>query len=291
MNLRRALGAALLSALVLAACGDDDTGPVADPPEPGATEHPTCANELVLQISTAGGLAAPPLAAIPQISVYGDGRVIVVGPTTLEYPGAALPNLQQGLLSAEELDELVRGAEVAGLLAAEEPDYGDPGVTDMPTTEVTIDAGGVQRNVAAYALDYTDGDDTLEPAQREARQRLRDFLTVVDADVATETYEADAVAVFVRPYDPGEDRGPAPVPHEWPLGDLGDDGELVEGFGDTRCLVIEGADAQTVLAAAGDASAGDPWSSGGVTYSVDFRPLLPDESRCDQLVPAQTAGA
>lgn len=290
MSLRRTIVVALLAAVGLTACGDDDTGPVVQRPGDGdGIQHPTGADELVLQVHTAGGLAAPPLAAIPELSVYGDGHVIVVGPTTLEYPGAALPNLQQGFLSDDELQEVLRAAGAAGLLGDEEPDYGDPGVTDMPTTEVIINAGGVERDVGAYALDFIDGDDDLEAGQREARQRLRDFLTVVDADVATEGYEAESVAVFVRPFDPDETADSSSETRVWPLGELA--GAPALEFGDTRCLVVEGADAQSVLDAAGEARAGDPWRSGDTEYSVDFRPLLPDETSCEQLVPAQTAGA
>jgi hypothetical protein len=291
VSLRQTIVIAMLAVVALAACGDDDTGPVVERPGDSGIEHPTGADDLVLQVHTAGGLAAPPLAAIPELSVYGDGRVIGVGPTTLEYPGAALPNLQQGFLSERELQEVLRAAGAAGLLGEEEPDYGDPGVTDMPTTEVVINAGGVERDVSAYALDFVDGDDDLEPAQQEARRRLRDFLRAVDADVATEGYEAESVAVFVRPFDVDETGDSSAETREWPLGDLAGAGEPAFGTGDIRCLVVEGADAQTVLVAADEAGADDRWRSGDAEYSIDFRPLLPDESGCDDLVPAQTAGA
>ena len=290
MSARRTIVIALVAAVALVGCGDDDTGPVVERPGDGdGIDHPTGADDLVLQVHTAGGLTAPPLAAIPQVSVYGDGRVIVVGPTTLEYPGAALPNLQQGFLSDEELQEVLRAAGAAGLLDGDEPDYGDPGITDMPTTRVVINAGGVERDISAYALDFVDGDDNLEAAQREARQRLRDFLTVVDADVATERYDAGSVAVFVRPYL--TDEIPAAGQRDWPLGDLAGAGEPYEGVDDTRCLVVTGDDAQTVLDVADDAREGARWSSGGSDYALVFRPLLPNETSCDQLVPAQSAGA
>ena len=292
MSARRTIVIALVAVVALVGCGDDDTGPVVERPGDGdGIDHPTGADDLVLQVHTAGGLTAPPLAAIPQVSVYGDGRVIVVGPTTLEYPGAALPNLQQGFLSERELQEVLRAAGAAGLLDDDEPDYGDPGITDMPTTEVVINAGGVERDISAYALDFVDGDDNLEAAQREARQRLRDFLTTVDADVATEGYEADAVAVFVRPFEADDTGDSSAETREWPLGDLAGAGEPALGSSDLRCLVVEGADAQAVLAAADDARADDPWRSGATEYSIDFRPLLPDETSCDDLVPAQSAGA
>jgi hypothetical protein len=296
VNRRRIITLALLAAVALVACGDDnETVPVVERPGDGdGIEHPTGADALVVRVATGGGFvpSTSRLAEIPELAVYGDGRAIVVGPTTLEFPGPALPNLQQGSLNADELQELLRAADVAGLFGGEEPDYGDPGVTDMPTTTVTINAGGVERTVSAYALAYEDGDDDLAPEQREARERLREFIAVVDADVATESYEADSVAVFVRPYDPDESTEPSTTaPHPWPLGDLAGAGEPYEGFSDTRCLVVAGADAETVLAAAGDARDGDPWRVGDVDYALVFRPLLPDESSCADLSPGQVGGA
>jgi len=291
VRLRRTIVVAVLAVVILGACGgDEDTGPVVQRPGDGdGIEHPPGADDLVLQVHTAGGLAAPPLAAIPELNVYGDRRAIVLGPTTLEFPGPALPNLQQGFLNDEELQEVLRAATAAGLLEDEAPDYGDPGVTDMPTTRVTINAGGVERTVSAYALAYEDGDDDLAPDQREARARLRELVAVVDGDVATESYEADAVAVFVRPYL--TDEIPAAGRRDWPLGDLAGAGERYEGVDDTRCLVVTGDDARTVLDVAGDAREGARWSSGGSDYALVFRPLLPNEAGCDDLVPAQTAGA
>ncbi|HEX6310682.1 MAG TPA: hypothetical protein VF152_03570 [Acidimicrobiia bacterium] len=297
MNLRRALprglAATLVAALALApACGDDDDSTTGTTGGGGGTiAHPTGADELVFRVDTRGGLVGPSLAAVPQISVYGDGRVIVIGPTTLEYPGAALPNLQQGTLSDAELQALLRAADAAGLLAADPPDYGDPPVTDLPTTEVTVNAAGVQRTVNVYALEFDDADESLEPDQRDARRRLREVLALVDADVATESYRAAAVAVFVEPYDPvaGADADVGPYP--WPLGDLAGVGEPVAGFGDARCFVVEGGDARTVLDAAAMAREGGPWTAAGVEYELRFRPLLPNESSCDDLVPAQTGGA
>jgi hypothetical protein len=39
-----------------------------------------------------------------------------------------------------------------------------------------------------------------------------------------------------------------------------------------------------VLAAAATANAATPWDSGGTRWSVAFRPLLPDESGCADLL-------
>lgn len=293
MSTRRALTLLTLVALTLAACGDDDndvtTKPDPDPPTGNGAE-------LVFQAATGGGGFVPPssrLAEIPEVSVYGDGRVIMLGPTTLEFPGSALPNLQVGQLSAPELDEFRRAIEAAGLLADPPPDFGDPGVTDMPTSVVTITVDGEERTLSAYALDFVEGDDQLEPDQREARLALRALVRGFDGDLATEQYEAESVAVFVRTNEAeeGSDDAPEPATRDWPLGDLAGAGEPYEGFDETRCLVVTGADAQTVLTAAADASEGDGWRSGNAEYDVVFRPLLPDETSCADLSPEAVGGA
>lgn len=284
-----------LCAVALAACGgDDDTGPVAGTEPPSEIDHPTGADELVVRVATGGGPAGPSTrpAEVPELSVYGDGRAIVIGPTTLEFPGAALPNLQQGRLGDDALEELVRSAFTAGLLDDDPPDYGEPAITDQATTVVTVHAGDVERTVSVYGLRSEEEGSGLTPEQRAARERLRDFLDVVDADVATEFYEAEAVAVLVRPYraDEAPDPSLAAEPRQWPLGDLADAGEPYAGLEDTRCLAVDGADAQTVLDAAADSREGDPWRAGDADYALVFRPLLPDETGCADLEAARGAG-
>jgi hypothetical protein len=44
--------------------------------------------------------------------------------------------------------------------------------------------------------------------------------------------------------------------------------------------VVTGEDVPTLLAAARNANALTPWTSGGTEYQLIFRPLLPDEISC-----------
>ena len=53
---------------------------------------------------------------------------------------------------------------------------------------------------------------------------------------------------------------------------------------DVGCVVATGEQASAVLAAARPANAATPWVSGGTRWSVAFRPLLPDESGCADLL-------
>ncbi len=53
---------------------------------------------------------------MPSFTLYGDGRAIVQGPITMEYPGPALPNLRQVRLTEAGVQAVLAAAQSAGLL-------------------------------------------------------------------------------------------------------------------------------------------------------------------------------
>src|SRR5215207_1230810 len=258
----RRLLALAAAPVMLAACGGTSSSGRGEP------------HTAVVRVVTKGGLAAEAAqrGEVPQVSVFGDGRVIIVGPTTLEFPGPALPNLQEFRVTDDGLRKIIDEGRDAGLLDDPPPDYGDPGITDQPTTTVTVRVDGRSRTVDVYALSFSDG---VTAAQRENRRRLTKFIELAgDAGVLGEgvvpgserRYEPRTLAVLVRASDATDGDT-----HAWPLGDLAG----------TDWLVLSGSDATTVLDAARVAHEGDAWQSAGVTYDVVFRPLLPDEHTCD----------
>ena len=253
--------ATLVLILTVAACGGSPS------------EHRDVA---VLRVTVRGGFAADSHQPdqLPQAAVYGDGRVITEGPTTLEFPGPALPNLQELRLRREGLARIIDEGRAAGLLDDPPPDYGVVGVTDQATTTVTMSVGGRTRRVDVYALAFDDG---LSADQRENRERLQRFIRSAGDPAALlpfvvpgseRRYDPAAVATLVRPSDATDGDT-----HSWPLGDLGG----------TDCAVYADGDLATVLDAARVAREGDAWESAGATYSVVFRPLLPDERACTDL--------
>jgi hypothetical protein len=252
------------AALALAACGGTSSSDRGGP------------HTAVVRVVTKGGFAAEAAQGgdIPQVSVFGDGRVNVVGPTTLEFPGPALPNLQEFRVTGEGLGQIIDEARNAGLLDDPPPDYGDAGITDQPTTTVTVRLDGWTRRVNVNALNFSDG---VTDAQRENREQLANFiewagdpgaLLPVVVPHSERRYEPAALAVLVRPSDSTEGD-----PRAWPLGDLAG----------TDCTVYTEGDLATVLDAARDAREGDPWISAGGAYELTFRPLLPDERSCNDL--------
>jgi hypothetical protein len=260
--MRRLLAVAAAGTL-LAACGGS----------PRATP-PAGADEIVVQVVTRGGFGAESRqpAQLPQVSVFGDGRVITEGPTTLEYPGPALPNLQEYRLTRDGLAAIVDEARDLGLLDDPSPDFGDPGITDQPTTTVTVRVDGRTRQVDVYALGFDDG---LTAEQRENRRRLQQFIGaaghphavgVLVVPGSARRYEPEALAVIVETFLPDietEER-------DWPLGDLAG----------TTCAVFRDDDLAAVLDAARGARQDVRWLSGDESYWLVFRPLLPDERTC-----------
>lgn len=287
-NARRTAAALAAVALLSAACGrltDDGPGSGGD-----TISHPTGADELVLRIDVGGGFVPVEynLAAIPGVSIYGDGRMIVTGPVIEIYPGPALPNLQVTQLSEDALQAILRAAEDAGLMGGDAT-YDYPCVTDLPTTTFTVVAEGKTNVVSAYALGFEAGAGDCEGVDTAAREDLAAFqsqlgdlesLAPEGSIGATEPYVTSEMRVFALP-DGGESDLPQ-EPVEWPVtGSLDTFGEPIDVPEDARCGVVEDPElSEALLPAAAAANQLTPWTSDGERYSLIFRPLLPDEHGC-----------
>ncbi|MFI7540432.1 hypothetical protein [Actinoplanes sp. NPDC049599] len=273
------------------AAGAPSPGPApSDSSSPPATPGPEDA--LVLRVSSAGGFVPPHLllGRLPETSVYADGRVIFNGPVPAVYPGPALPNLQWGTLSPANLRQLLDKAVAAGVKPG--TDFGQPGVADAPTTEVTVVTADGKRTVGAVALREARPDDPqLTKAQQQARKKLRAFvdqlgdLTTAMMTGEPQPYRPVALAAIAQPWvDPGDPTGrPRSVP--WPGPAL--PGEKLSPTVDPTCVVATGAQLDAVLAAAADATANTPWVWENASWSVLLRPLLPEETGCADLKAAR----
>jgi hypothetical protein len=223
---------------------------------------------------------------MPEITVYGDGRVITQGATPAIYPPYALPAIAQSRLSADAVDQLVRLAIEAGI--GDNDDYGTPPVADVPDTHFVVVSDQGVRETTVYALGFEAPD--LTPAQQAARGKLRafadklaDLAKTVGADKLADEglYEPTSVALIVRASSGATDPTLPQAPRDWP-GPALPGQELGQGLG-LSCLTVSGADMATVLEAAASANMLTPWVWEGSSYLVAFRPLLPDESSCADL--------
>ncbi|MFI9639849.1 hypothetical protein ACIG87_07235 [Micromonospora sp. NPDC051925] len=245
---------------------------------------PTYGDDVpVLRIDYTGGFVTPEttVTRLPGVSVYGDGRVITPGPTTLMYPGPALPNIQVRTISAAEVTKLVEQARAAGVGSA--VDVGTPSITDVATTRFTIRGPVGTEQLEVYALGEATGPQAgLTAAQQAARDKLRAFADKLTdpAGAATQPYQPTAIAAVARPWvATPETAKQARV--AWP-GPALPGTSLGEGL-DLGCVTVTGAAVQQVLDAAGKANTATPWTSGGKRWSVTLRPLLPDETDCASL--------
>ncbi|MEW6058695.1 MAG: hypothetical protein AB1551_00880 [Actinomycetota bacterium] len=272
-------------ALLTGACGrsggDGGGGP--------AIEHPTGPNDLVLRVETGGGFVAPAwaLKQIPQLSLYGGGRLITQGPQIEIYPGPALPNLVAETVSEGGVQAILEAAQKAGLMG---PDahYECAGIFDAPTTTFTLFAAGEKHVVSAYALGMDQG--TCEGSDVEARSKLAVFQANL-SDLSNwlpqgsvgepSSFEASELRLYVQPYAGPSDQGLRQQPIDWPLSEpLASFGRSEATFADMRCGVVRGSDLALLLPEAERANELTPWRSEGKKHSLVFRPLLPDEHTC-----------
>ncbi|MGZ6930161.1 MAG: hypothetical protein ACXVK4_06445 [Acidimicrobiia bacterium] len=269
----------LVVGLAAAACGSGG-GTV-------PTVHvPTDAATLVFRVDTRGGYTSLEyqLGVVPQVSVFGDGRVVVAGPVTEQYPPHALPNLLTGTMTRAGVEDLAATAARLDLLRPRS--FGTPGVSDQATTTVTMNVGGTHRlRVYAAQFEPVAGDPNVGPDQRAARRQVSRFLHAIETAtnrVATHPYVATEVAVYVHAgtVDRPDTGGVTPGHADWPLGDLATLGTPTAAGNGYRCAVLSGPDATTALAAAADASAITRWRSNGAEHTIVWRPLLPDEHAC-----------
>ena len=222
---------------------------------------------------------------MPQVSVYGDGRVITQGPVPAIYPGPALPNLQVAQLSEDGMQIVLAAAREAGLLD-EGVDYGQPLVADGATTTFTVAADGKTVVTPVYHLAFeNDGDGALSGEQKERRSKALGFQTklsdlralVGDALGPEEPFGWEAVSMFIQPADPDAE-DPSGLERdvvEWPL--TADPGTMGESYLQGRKAVVSGYDLDTLMPFLQRANQLTLWRSGDAHYSLAVRPLLPDE--------------
>jgi hypothetical protein len=288
-RLRGPWPAVAVSLLVLTGCAGTSTGS----PEAGAagSAAPVTGMAPILQITHVGGFvsAATNVTRLPLVSVYPDGRVITEGPVPLSYPGPALPNLQVQRLDPAAAQALVDKAVAAGVRNG--ADLGRPPVADVPATRFTAVTDAGTQTVEVLALGEVSADAGLTAAQRAGRAKLialRNELTTLtgDAGPATERYAPVALAAVAWPFVAQDDVGNSPAPAvPWPGPAL--PGEpLGEGL-ELGCVTVSGADVAPVLAAAREANRNTAWTSGGKQWSVSFRPMLPEETGCEDLKAAR----
>ena len=105
-------------------CGGGSTPPSASGGDGGtaaASSIPPAADEPILVVEEAGGFAMPQMIAtrVPTFALYGDGRVIMQGVQTLEFPGPALPALIERTMTEEGIQAVLEAVEDTNLFTGD----------------------------------------------------------------------------------------------------------------------------------------------------------------------------
>ncbi|MCV0403221.1 MAG: hypothetical protein K5924_05875 [Chloroflexi bacterium] len=296
--------AALL--LVLAACAapgvspDPATSPPGGSDDPGGSdgiEHPE-GSEAILVVDTSGGFVPVEFMAtrMPMFVLLGDGRVIMQGPQTLEFPGPAYPALIERTLTEDGIQAVLKAVEQTNLFTRDLELRGAQNmVADAADHLFILNAGGQDVTVSVYGLGTLMPD--VEPmpgitsGEIEAHRilgLLNDGLMTLDSwlpDGSWEAegwqpYEPEAFRLYVRDSTDEPLEGDLQVQvREWPTDDdpatFGDEDTF---FGNgTRCGVVDGELGAAWLAELAASNQMTRWSHGDRQYTVLPRPVLPHE--------------
>lgn len=264
----------------------------------GGIEHPA-GSDAVLVVGSAGGMLPVQFQAtqVPMFVLTGDGRVIVQGAQTLEYPGPALPPLMERRLSEDGVQTILGSLEDTNLFAGELELRGMQGmVADANDTVFTLEAGGTESTITVYALGMLMPDMEPPPGMDEAEIEAYRVLSVLNdrlmtledwlpADAwATDewvAYEPTAYRLYVRDVtdEPMEEDLAGEV-LDWPTGDdPAAFGTELPDFGDgTRCGAVEGEAAAAWHVELMAAKQNTQWTDDGERrFAVQPRPVLPHE--------------
>lgn len=267
--------------------------------DPNATSTPaneyfpvsTTPNDLILRVDTGGGLVPMSylLTHMPQFSLYGDGRIVVLGPMIEIYPQPLLPNLRIMRVTPSEIQTIVGAAAAAGLLGPD-ASYPGAGIADAGTTIFTLTVAGTTHRTDAYALmadvkPEKPGDAAIRAKLLDFAQSIGDLSKLLGRQVTdSEAFEPAGLRVFVRPTTVNGSDQPtdAPTPNRiaWPLASDPATAGQTTTVPSARCVVVTGPDLATFLAAAKQATVITIWTHGTAEYSVAVRPLFPDETTC-----------
>lgn len=306
MRVRDTLRLGLPIALILAACSA--AAPSASPtggPTPGASTPPSAtpgaspsasqAAALVLRVTTEGGFIGPAanLAALPQVTVLADGRILTPGAVDAIYPGPLLLPVVVRNVGPSGAAAIVAAIRAAGLdkPGADGSGGGIPGDTGTTVFLVNVDGTPVtNRLVLGGGLPGRPGGGGSPAPGAAAAADLLSRLTDPNETwggpaAPAQPFVPVGFRVYVAPGAPVGDGSTTEPTIPWPLATPLDQFGVAavpdRGIAGLRQGVVLGADAQALLPILNRANVLSPFSSGNHLYTLYVRALLPDE------VPAQ----
>jgi len=288
---------------LLIACA---TGPSASPgTSPGSSSapngspaaspapSPVAEAKLILRITSEGGFIGPAsnLAALPQVSVYSDGRIMTAGAVDAIYPAPLLPTVAVRDVGASGEAAIVAAIREAGLDGSASFGPGVPGDTGTTIFAVNVDGAVVTTRIAlGSGLPGRPGVGNPDPAAAAAGDLLNRLTDPAETwgtpNVVINVLTPAGYRVYVAPGAPvGDGTMSAPPAVAWPLATslaaFGVPANPDRGITGLRQGAVFGADAALVGPVLAAANSQTAFISEGKLYTLYVRPLLPDE------VPAQ----
>jgi hypothetical protein len=267
---KKTIGLLAAATLTLVACGTE-VGTLDPPDEP---------DTAVLRIQYEGGFVPLEwsLASGPSYELLSDGRLIIPGVTTMQYPGPLVVPYQQVQLSEADVDRIMAVVEDMGLsgMVDERDDSQAAHIADAPTYVITYwdDDGEHKYSIYALGIESDQGNEATQAAVQ------LDALMLELSSGQTEPYVADEIKVLAgvsmaQPEAGFEDVRP------WPLSDDLDEWSGFSGI-DWKCRVYPG-DSLDLFDDATQATLWTAPSGDAGPYTLLVRQLLPGEEGCPDI--------
>jgi len=304
----RLVGLAALAASVVVACGSATRPASASPASPPASSVPASAPPsasptgqpaatpatatALLKVTSEGGFINPEatLNALPIVEVLSDGRILTPGAVDSIAPAPLLPTVDVRDTGPTGAAAILAAIRNAGL---DRPATGAPGVPGDSGTDifaVTIDgqktdtrlSGGAPGVGGPGGPGLGGSADPGRAAAFDLLNRLLDPAQTWGAAAAPVTKLAPAgYRIYVIPGAPNTEPATAQTPIAWPLSTglaaFGTAAVPDRGIAGLRQGVVLGADATTLGPILANATTETAFTSGGTSWTLAVRPLLPDE--------------
>jgi hypothetical protein len=287
----------LMTVALVAACGTSGPSPTtsASPgsPSPSPAASPTAAPRaaaLILRVTSEGGFIGPAanLAALPEVSVYADGRILTPGAVDAVYPVPLLTPVQVKDVGPAGAAAIIAAIRAAGLdKASAGGGAGNPD-TGTQVFAVSLDGTTVTTRVGLGGGPGVPGHpggagspDPLAGAAADLLARLQDPAETWGATPVMSVLTPTGYRIYSAPGAPPSDGTsgvPAvPWPLSTPLEQFGVPANPDRGIPGLRQGAVFGSDATSLTQVLSTARLSTPFSSGGKVYTLYVRALLPDE--------------
>ncbi|MBU6348045.1 MAG: hypothetical protein KGQ38_05480 [Actinomycetales bacterium] len=234
---------------------------------------------VVALVSTSGGFVMPSynFTRMPKFVIYSNGQMISTNEiTTQQYPGRALPSLRTKNVSFD-LRRIVKAFDDANLTNPKF-DWGYPPVADVFNTDVLTQLSAQKRSakVSIYALGMNGPG--LKRTQIKYRKRANQLIEELQ-DFSNKYIWTKNLPVAWTP---------TKYLYQVQLAEPTENSNTLDWIGseiteETNCAVLSTADSEKITSKSADINVETLWNSGGKTWRVNLRPLLPHESGCKSI--------